>query len=93
MYDCLKTESKLSKELYRVAQTLNSLHTLSLSYDDIFITSSEDSLLWVEGLLSSFPTLEKFIVGGRDISLKTAQKFLRFPRASPKVEILFTCCM
>ncbi|VFR03514.1 unnamed protein product [Cuscuta campestris] len=93
MYECLKTRSKLSKELYRVAQTLNSLHTLSLSYDDIFITSSEDSLLWVEGLLSSFPTLEKFIVGGRDISLKTVQKFLRFPRASPKVEILFTCCM
>ncbi|VFR03515.1 unnamed protein product [Cuscuta campestris] len=88
MHECLKAQSPLSKELYSAAQTLKSLHTLSLSYDEFFKTSSDDSLLWVEGLLSSFPTLEKFIIRGGKISLKTAQKLLRSPRASPKVEIL-----
>ncbi|VFQ95323.1 unnamed protein product [Cuscuta campestris] len=33
--ECLKTQSKPWKELYHVAQTLNSLHTLSLSYDEV----------------------------------------------------------
>ncbi|CAH9096452.1 unnamed protein product [Cuscuta epithymum] len=86
MGSCLDRQSKLPEELLRVAQTLNLLHTLILS--DAFMWNETNLLPGIKGFLACFPTLKKFVIG-REFNLKTIKEILHFPRASPKVEIMF----
>ncbi|CAH9096466.1 unnamed protein product [Cuscuta epithymum] len=86
MGDCLDRQSKLPEKLLRVAQTLDLLHTLILS--DAFMWNDKNLLPGIKVFLACFPTLQKFIIG-RDFNLKTIKEILHFPRASPKLEIIF----
>ncbi|CAH9124081.1 unnamed protein product [Cuscuta epithymum] len=71
--DCLDTKSENSKELYRVAETHNLLHTLSIDFFD----ACENYLPLVKGLLSSFPTLVKFVI--KDLDSESSKQILELP--------------
>ncbi|CAH9119693.1 unnamed protein product [Cuscuta europaea] len=72
--DCLGTKSENSKELYRVAKTHNLLHTLSIDFFD----ACENYLPLVKGLLSSFPTLVKFVIN--NLNSEFHKQILELPR-------------
>ncbi|CAH9119694.1 unnamed protein product [Cuscuta europaea] len=71
--DCLGTKSENSKELYRVAETHNLLHTMRID----FVNACENYPALIKGLLSSFPTLVKFVI--YDLDSEFNKKFLEFP--------------
>ncbi|CAH9096446.1 unnamed protein product [Cuscuta epithymum] len=72
--NCLGTKSENSKELYRVAKAHNLLHTMSID----FVNACENYPALIMGLLSSFPTLVKFIIYDLDSEFNT--KILEFPK-------------
>ncbi|CAH9096434.1 unnamed protein product [Cuscuta epithymum] len=72
MRDCLGTTEN-SKELHRVAETRNLLHTLSIDFFD----ACENYPALIKGLVSSFPTLVKFVIN--DLDSEFNQKILEFP--------------
>ncbi|CAH9096430.1 unnamed protein product [Cuscuta epithymum] len=71
--DCLGTKSENSKELYRVAETHSLLHTLCIDFFD----ACENYPALIKGLVSSFPTLVKFVIN--DLHSEFNQKILEFP--------------
>ncbi|XP_019188654.1 PREDICTED: F-box/FBD/LRR-repeat protein At1g13570-like [Ipomoea nil] len=73
-----------------IDQDLKMLHTLKIKR----FMGSELQMFFVKMLLSKSPTLEKVVIQGTDdlnpsMALKISRELLRFPRASPKAQVVY----